>query len=51
MDDTSFVRGFQGFGDLLGDGEGFVDGECPLRDALSQRRPLNEFPFCQAFSY
>ena len=34
---------FEGVGDLLGDGEGFVDGDGPLRDALSQRRPFDQF--------
>ncbi len=42
MDDASFVRGFQGVGDLASNGQGFVYWDCPLRDALSQRRPLDQ---------
>ena len=43
MDDPLLVGRFEGFGDLLGDGQGFVDRDRPLRDAVRQRRPLDEF--------
>ena len=43
MDDPLLVRRFEGFGDLLGDGESFVDGDRPFRDAIRQGRPLDEF--------
>ena len=42
MNDAPLMRGFEGVGDLLGDGQGFVYWDCPLRDALSQRRPFNQ---------
>ena len=38
-----FVRGFQRLRDLLGDGEGFIDRDGPLRDAIPERRPLDQF--------
>ncbi len=43
MDDALLVRRFQGFSDLFGDGESFVEGDRPLFDAISQRWPLNQF--------
>ena len=43
MNHALLVRRFEGFGDLLGDGEGVVDGDWPLRDAIRQRRPLDQF--------
>ena len=43
MDDALLVGRFEGFGDLLGDGEGFVDRDGPLLDAICQRRPLDQF--------
>ena len=42
VDDASFMCGFEGVGDLLNDEESFVDGDCPLRDALSQRWPFGQ---------
>ena len=43
MNDPLLVRRFEGFGDLPGDGERFVDRDRPLRDAVRQRRPLDQF--------
>ena len=40
---SSFVRRFEGLGDLLGDGKGLIQRDSALRDAVRQRRPLDEF--------
>ena len=42
MDDALLMGRFQGFGDLLGDGERFVDGDRSLLDAIRQRRSLDQ---------
>ena len=42
VDDALFMRRFEGFGDLPGDGQCFVDGKRPLRDAVGQRRALDQ---------
>ncbi len=36
------VCGFQSLGDLLRDGEGLIDGDRPLRDAVSERRSFHQ---------
>ena len=36
------MRGFQRLGDLLGDGQGFVDGDRTFGDPISQRWPLHQ---------
>ena len=36
MDDALLVRGFEGFGDLLGDGQGFVERDGTLADTVLQ---------------
>ena len=43
MDDPLLMRRFEGFGDLLRDRQGFVDGDRSVRDAIRQGRPLDEF--------
>ena len=43
MNDALLMRRFEGFRDLLGEGEGFVDRDRPLLDAICQRRPLDQF--------
>ncbi len=43
MDDALLMCRFEGSGDLLGDGQGFVDGDRPLLDAIRQRRPFDQF--------
>ena len=43
VDDALLVRGFEGFGDLLGDGERFINRNRTLGDAIRQRRPLDQF--------
>ena len=42
MNDPGLVGGLQRFGDLLGDREGFIDGDGASRDAIRQRRTLDE---------
>ena len=42
VNDASFVGGFQCLGDLLGDGQSFIDRDRPLRDAVSQCGSLNQ---------
>ena len=37
------ARGFEHAGDLPRDGEGCVDGNRTLGDAIRERRPLNQF--------
>ena len=37
------MRRFEGFRDLLRDGQGFIERDRPLLDAVRQRRPLNQF--------
>ena len=37
------MRRFEGLGDLLGDGESFVDGDRTLLDAIRQRRSFHKF--------
>ena len=39
MDDAGFMRRFKGFGNLLGDREGFVERNRPLLDAIRQVGP------------
>jgi hypothetical protein len=34
--------GLKGFSDLLGDRQGLVDGDRTLRDAIGERRPLDQ---------
>ena len=43
MDDPGLVRGFQRLGDLLGDGQGFVEGDRPPLDTVLQRRAFDQF--------
>ncbi len=43
VDDALLVRGFEGFGDLFGDGERLIDRNRTLRDAVGERRPLDQF--------
>ena len=43
MDDPLLMGGFEGFGDLLRDRQGFVNGDRPLGDAIRQGRPLDQF--------
>ena len=43
MDDPLLMRRFEGFGDLLRDGEGLINGDRPLGDAIRQGRPLDQF--------
>ena len=43
MDDPLLVRRFEGFGDLLRDGQRLVHGNRTLRDAVGERRPLDQF--------
>ena len=38
MNDPLLMRGLQGFGDLLGNRQRFVNGDWPLLDALRQGR-------------
>ena len=42
MDDALFVRGFEGFGDLPRNEQRLVDGNGPTRDAIGQRRAVDE---------
>ena len=39
MDDPVLVRGFERFGDLLRDGQRFIEWNRPLRDPVRERRP------------
>ena len=41
--DASLVSRFEGFGDLFGDGQGFVERDRSLLDAICEGRPLDEF--------
>ena len=43
MNDAALVRRFKGFGDLFGDGQGLVDRNWPLLDAICQCRSLDQF--------
>ena len=43
MDDPLFVRGFQRLGDLLRNRQRLVDRNGPLRDAVRESRPLDQF--------
>ena len=43
MDDACFVGSFECVDDLSGDGQRFVDGDRPLRDAIGERRPIDQF--------
>jgi hypothetical protein len=40
VDDALLVRGLERFRNLLRDGQRFVDGDRPLRDAVSEGRPF-----------
>ena len=42
MDDAGLVRGFQRLGNLARDWQGFVERHRPLRDAVGQRRALDQ---------
>ena len=42
MNHTGFVGGLQRLGNLLGDGQGFVERDRPLRDPVSESRPLHQ---------
>ena len=42
VDDALLVRGFERFGDLLGDRQRFVKRNRPLRDAIGERRSFDE---------
>ena len=42
VDDALLVCGFEGLGDLFGDGEGLVDWNWPLCDAVRERRALHQ---------
>ncbi len=37
------MRGFERLSDLFGNGEGFVERDRPLTDAVLQRRPYDVF--------
>ena len=43
MDDALLVRRFERVGDLPGDLQGFGESDWSPRDAIGQRRPLDEF--------
>ena len=43
MNDPLLVRGFQRFRDLLRDRQRFIERDWTLRDAIRERRPLNQF--------
>ncbi len=43
MDDAGFMGGFEGLGDLLGDGQGFVERDRPFGDPICERGPFDEF--------
>ncbi len=43
MNNPLLVRGFESFGDLLRNGQGFVEGNGALGDAVGERRPLDQF--------
>ena len=43
MDDTSFMGGFEGFGHLTGNGQGFIECNGSLRDPISECRPFDQF--------
>ena len=43
MNDARFMGRFEGLGDLLGDGQGFVDRDRASLDAICQGRPFNQF--------
>ena len=43
VDDACFMRGFESFGDLLGDGERLVEWDQPLLDPIRERWPFNKF--------
>ena len=42
MNDALLMGRFEGFGDLLRDGEGFLNRDGTLLDAIRQRRPLDQ---------
>ena len=42
MDDALLVRRFERLGDLLRDRQRLVERNRPLRDAVGQRRPLDQ---------
>ena len=42
MDDPLLVRGFQCLGDLLGDGQGFINRNRSLREAIREGRSLDQ---------
>jgi hypothetical protein len=43
VDDALLMRGFEGLGDLLRDGQRFAEGDRSTRDALRQIVTLDEF--------
>ena len=43
MDDPLLMRRFQGFRDLLGNGQRLINRDRPLLDPLCQRRSFNQF--------
>ena len=42
VDDALLVRGFERLGNLLRNRQRFIDGNRPLRDAVRERRPLDQ---------
>ena len=43
MNDPLLVRGFEGLGDLLRDGQGLIDRDRSLCDPIRERRSLDQF--------
>ena len=43
MNDALLVRSFQRLGDLLGDGQGFINRQRSLREAIGESRSLDQF--------
>ena len=45
MDDAPLVGRFESFRDLLGDGEGFVERDGTLFDAICERRAFDQLKY------